>query len=93
MLAETFEEWLESIIQQGTEYIANLVRVYEDFVTITQELETEVSVWEKERKKWATVLIQMKNVQKYGVMNFLTEKAVNDLDDKVLYVAKENIEW
>lgn len=93
MMAETFDEWLESIIQQGAGYIANLIRVYEDAITITQELETEVTTWEKERNKWVVVLVQMKDVQKYGVMKFLTEKAVKDLDDKILYVAKENIEW
>lgn len=49
--------------------------------------------WEKESNKWAAVLIQMKDVQKYGVMKFLAKKAVKDLDDKVFYVAKENIEW
>lgn len=40
MMAETFDEWLEFLMQQGVGYIANLIRVYEDSLTITQELET-----------------------------------------------------
>ena len=35
----------------------------------------------------------MKDVQKFRVARSLKEKAVKDLDDKILYVAKENIEW
>lgn len=93
MMAETFDEWLESIIQQGIEYIVSLIKVYEDVVTMSQELESKVAAWEKEKNKWATVLTQMKDVQRYGIMKFLAEKTVKDLDDKVLYVAKENIEW
>ncbi|XP_059076654.1 uncharacterized protein LOC131875933 [Cryptomeria japonica] len=35
----------------------------------------------------------MNNVQKYGVMKFLAEKLVENLDENVLYVSKKNVEW
>lgn len=35
----------------------------------------------------------MNDVQKYGVMRFLAEKLVENLDDNVLYVSKKNVEW
>lgn len=35
----------------------------------------------------------MNDVQKYGVMKFLAEKPVENLDDNVLYMSKKNMEW
>lgn len=37
--------------------------------------------------------MQMNDVKKFGVMKFLAEKPVDDLDDNVFYVSKKNIEW
>lgn len=57
------------------------------------ELETKIINWKKEEAKWATVAVQMQEVQVYGVTKFLNEKLVLDLDDNILYVCKKNIEW
>lgn len=35
----------------------------------------------------------MNDVQKYGAMNFIAEKPMENLDDNVLYVSKKNVEW
>lgn len=88
-----FNKGLDLIIQQGSDYISNLVKVYKDAKTMSKELELEIAAWEKERIKWVAVLAQMNNVQKYGVMKFLAEKLVENLDDNVLYVPKKNMEW
>lgn len=60
---------------------------------MSKELELETVTREKERTKWVAVLVQMNNVQKYGVMRFLAEKMVENLDDNVLYVSKKNVQW
>lgn len=59
---------------------------------MSKELELENVSWEMERTKWVVVLAQMNDVQKFGVMKFLTEKLVENLDDNVLYVSRKNIE-
>lgn len=81
IVAEMFNKWLDLIIQQGSDYIVSMVKVYEDVVTVRKELELEVVAWEKERTKWVVVLVQMNDVQKFGVMKFLVEKPVESLDD------------
>lgn len=53
---------------------------------MSKELELEATTWEKEKTKWVVVLAQMNDVQKFGVMKFLTEKLVENLDDNVLYI-------
>lgn len=88
-----FNKWLYLIIQQGSDYISNLVKVYKDVETLSQKLELETTTWEKERIKWVAVLAQMNDVQKYGVMKLLAKKSVKNLDDNVLYVSKKNVEW
>lgn len=93
MIADMFDYWLESIAQQGTYYIYNLIKVFGDVVTISREFELEAITWEKEKSKWAAVLMQMNDVQKFGVMEFLVEKPVDDLDDNVMYVSRKNMEW
>lgn len=35
----------------------------------------------------------MNDVQKFGVMKFLAEKPVDNLDDNVLYVSRKSVEW
>lgn len=64
MVTEMFNKCLGLIIQQGSDYIVSLVKVYEDAVTMTKELELEVVAWEKERTKWVAVLAQMNDIQK-----------------------------
>lgn len=93
MVAEMFNKWLDLIIQQGSNYIVSLVKVYKDAVTVSKELELEAVSWEKERTKWVAVLVQMNDVQKFGVTKFLAEKPMESLDDNVLYVSKKNVEW
>lgn len=51
MITEVFDEWLDSIVQQGTYYIASLVKVYDNVITMTKELDLEAIAWEKERTK------------------------------------------
>lgn len=55
IVAEMLNKWLDIIIQQGSGYIASLVKVYKDAVTVSKELELEVVAWEKERTKWVAV--------------------------------------
>lgn len=93
MVAKMFNKCIDVIIQQGSYYIVSLVKVYEDAVIVINELELEVVAWEKERTKWVVVLVQMNDVQKFGVMKFLVEKHVESSDDNVLYVLKKNVEW
>lgn len=81
-----FNKWLELIMQHGSDYIINLVKVYKDVETMSKELELEMMAWEKERIKWVAVLAQMNDIQKYGVMKFLAEKLVENLDGNVLCV-------
>lgn len=88
-----FNEWLDLIIQQGSDHIINLVKVYKDAETVSRELELETMAWEKEMIKQLAVLAQMNDTQKYGVMKFLAEKLVENLDDKVFYVSRKNVEW
>lgn len=91
MVTEVFLEWLDGITQSGTEYFKNLSKVYEN-ITVMRELETEITNWKKEETKWIVVVAQMNDVQTYGIMKFLSEKPVQDLDDNVLYVCKKSIE-
>lgn len=93
MVVEIFNQWLDYTVQQGSNYIASLVKVYEDVVTVSKELELEVLAWEKERSKWVMVLAQMNDVQKFGMMKFLAKKPMENLDDNVLYVSRKNVEW
>lgn len=93
VVMEMFNKWMDLIIQQGSEYINNLVKVYKDAEILSKELEPEIVAWEKERVKWVAVLAQMNDVQKYGLVKFLAEKPVENLDDNVLYVLKKNVEW
>lgn len=89
---EMFNKWLSLIIQHGSNYICNLVKVYKDVETMSKEIELERTAWEKEWIKWVAVLVQMNGVQKYGVMKFLAKKTVENLDDNVLYVSNKNVE-
>lgn len=74
-------------------YIVILVKVYEDILTVRKELELEVVAWEKERTKRVAAMAQMNDVQRFGVIKFLTEKPMENLDDNVLYVSRKNVEW
>lgn len=56
MIAEIFDEWLDSIVQQGTDYIASLIKVYYNAITVSKELELEATTWDKEINKWVAVL-------------------------------------
>lgn len=53
---------------------------------VMKELETEIMNWKKEEAKWAAKAAQMREVQIYGVMKFLTKKPITGLDDSILYV-------
>lgn len=57
MITDVFSEWLESIAQQGTSYISDLVKVFENAESVGKELETEMVVWEKEKSKWLAIEI------------------------------------
>lgn len=70
-----------------------MVKVFENTEFVGKELETEIIAWEKEKSERVVVLKQMRDTQRYGVMNFLAEKPSHGLDDNVLFVCKENIEW
>lgn len=56
MIADIFYEWLDSIVQQGTNYIAILIKVYDNAIVMSKELELEATTWEKERNNWVAVL-------------------------------------
>lgn len=60
---------------------------------MSKELEMETVAWEKERIKWVAVLAQMNDIQNYGVMKFLAKKLVENMDDNVFYVSKNNVKW
>lgn len=42
VVMEMFNKWLDLIIQQGSKYITNLVKVYKDAETVSKELELEI---------------------------------------------------
>lgn len=93
MIAEIFDEWLDSIVEQGTYYIASLIKVNDNAIIVSKDLQLEATTWDKEINKWVEVLEQMNDVQKIGIMKFLAKKPVDNLDDNVLYVSRKNIEW
>lgn len=93
MIADIFDEWIDSIVQQGTNYIASLIKVYDNAIAVSKELDLEATTWDNEKNKWVAVLAQMNDVQKFGIMKFLAEKPVDNMDDNVLYASKKNVEW
>lgn len=88
MVVDIFSAWLESISHEGTSYISNMIKVFVSAKSVGKELETKIITQEKEKIKWVFVLKQMRDTQRYGVMNFLVEKRVHGLDDNVLFVCK-----
>lgn len=51
-----------------------------------KELEVRIINWKNEEAKWAPKVVQIREVQNYGVMKFLVEKLVASLGDSILYV-------
>lgn len=85
-------EWLEGIRKLDAEYFINLSRVYNGVLMVMKELEAEIMNWKNEEAKWTTKVVQMREVQIYGVMKFLSKKLVAGLDDGIMYVCQRNIE-
>lgn len=75
-MIEIFLEWLDGITQYGTEYFKNLSKVYENAIAVMKELEIEIANWKKKENKWTNVVAQMVDVQKYGIIRFMSEKSV-----------------
>lgn len=61
MITNVFSEWLESIAQQQTSYIFDLVKVFKNAESIGKELKIEMVSWEKEKIKWLALLRQMRD--------------------------------
>lgn len=61
MIIDVFSEWIESIAQQGTSYISDLVKVFENVEFVGKDLETEIIAWEIEKSKWLVVLKKMRD--------------------------------
>lgn len=93
IIAEIFSEWLTSIVDQGTNYISDLVQIFKDANEVTKELDVELISWHKEKTKWAVISKQMCDIQRYGLMNFLAERQVPGLNEDIMFICKESIEW
>lgn len=80
-------------MHQGTNYISDLVQIFKDANDATKELDTDLIAWQKEKTKWAVISSQMRDIQHYGIMNFLVERQVPGLDEDIMFICKESIEW
>lgn len=93
MIAEVFSEWLTTIMCQATNYITDLVQIFKDTNEVTKTLDTNLVSWQKEKSKWTVISKKMRDIQHYGLMNFLAEIQVSGLNEDVMFICKESIEW
>lgn len=93
MIAKVFSEWLTTIMCQATNYITDLVQISKDANEVTKTLDTNLVSWQKEKSKWTVISKQMRDIQCYGLINFLAENQVSGLNEDVMFICKESIKW
>lgn len=93
LIKDVVVDWLDEIQKIGGKYFVDLSKVHDDANTVTKELENEIVKWKNEEAEWVKREAQMRKVQKYGVMKFLSEKPVPGLGDNILYICQQNVEW
>ena len=81
------------VLHNTVKHIGHLDQASKEMLNISKKVETSNDEYEKERNNWSKIVMWLEDVQELGLQKFLIECLVAGLDEKVLYVIKDCIEW
>ena len=93
IVAKIAEEWIQDVSEVAVKQINLLDGASKEISTITKKVESNIEEHKKERSDWARIVLWLEDVQEIGLQKFLSEFPMAGLDEKMLYVIQDCIEW
>ena len=91
LLLDAMKDWVDAIIKEGNKFILEFTNVYAEGESLLGEIQTLIPRWET-KKNWCQVVIfQVTEVEKFGVLKFLNENPMKNVDLCMLFIMK--ITW
>ena len=93
LLADAMKDWVDGIIKDGNKFIFEFTNVYAEGESLLGEIQTSVPRWEIEQSRCQLVVFQVIEVEKFGVLKFLNENLMKNVDPYMLFIIKNNMGW
>ena len=87
------KSWVDIIMKEGNKFISEFTSVYAEGKTLLGEIQTLVPVWETELGRCQAIVFQVTEVERFGVLKFLNENPMKNVDPCMLFILKNNMGW
>ena len=93
LLVDAMKEWVEAIIDEGNKFILEFTSVYAEGESLLGEIQTLIPGGEVEQGWCQAIVFQVTEVEKFGVLKFLNENPLKNVDPCMLFIIKNNMGW
>ena len=81
------------MVKEGNKFISEFTSVYVEGETLLGKVQTLVPGWETELARCQAVVFQVTEVEHFGVLKFLNENPMKNVDPCMLFILKNNMNW
>ena len=89
VVARTSKEWFQFVLSETMKQISLLDKDSKETTSIIKKVKSNNEGFEKERNNWIKLVLQIEEIQRFGLQRFQIECPMAGLDDKTLYVIKD----
>ena len=93
LLTNTMKSWVDSMSKEGNKFISKFTSVYAEGEILLGEIQTLVPGWETELARYQAMAFQVTEAENFGVLKFLSENPMKNVDPCMLFILKNNINW